>query len=192
MKSMVCPRTGNRICKCHEDEKANEKVDAIARMKNSKITGYEHINPSVIYFGSFLWICVLIGFKVTILMDTTWSNAHGTQSIASFAIGLNAWTFFWQTIDVVYFDFSNWIIIALHWVSQLSSIAFASVLLSSAGLVGNEKRLAVGILLVLGEALFLASQFSVTLEYLHKKHPHIEVSYQSGRSQTRNSIRNAF
>ena len=163
---------------------------AVDRLQNMKITGYALLPPNIIYFGSFLWMMILIGLKLTLLnLDSSKSIANITPILWT-CIGLNIWTFVWQTIDVLYFDFSNWIIIAMHWVSQLSTISIAGTILSLCAAVSDSLLLVLGLLLVVSEALFTASQFSVTLEYLHKAsaNPTLPIIKESAK-QTRASLR---
>lgn len=167
-------------------------MKSIDRMKKLEITGYKLANPSLIYFGSFLWMSVLIGLKCIILFSDIWDDVNNISPIVWTALALNIWTFFWQTIDVVYFDFSNWAIISLHWVSQLSNIALSATILSLSAAVSdkNNTRLLLALVLVVGESLFTASQFSVTLEYLHKASQKDSAIQVMPQSRNRLSVKN--
>lgn len=144
-------------------------VKSVERLRKANVTGFQKIGI-LPFIGSFLWACLLVGIKIFILFSDMW-NFQGIDYIIYVALGLNISTFIWQSIDALYTDFKLWFVTALNWMSQLSSIAISGSLIPlSLSVSENNKdtRLFISILLLIGECLYTASQFSVTLEYIHR------------------------
>lgn len=145
--------------------------DAISRLQTANVTGFNVISPVLIYIASLVWLGALAGVKGAMMVMNEWKMIAHLEPLLWTLIGLNAWTAIFQFIDVRMFDFKNWFIISMHWVSQLASISLTAGLVPLSISVGgdhNLMRLYIALPLVVAEAMYTASQFSVTLEYIHR------------------------
>jgi hypothetical protein len=98
-----------------------------------------------------------------------WNGAVNVAITAS--IVLNGVTLVAQTVDYVYFHFLFWPMTAVNWCAQLASIGTASSVLAFALVqTDDDARRWMAVVHLVAQALFTASQFSVTLEYFERRH----------------------
>lgn len=144
--------------------------ESIVRLKRAGVTAFATY-PLLPFVGSFMFSLFLMGFKVALLVMSAWQH-YGIDIIVSIALALNVSTAVWQTVDAIYFDFKVWFVTALVWVSQLFAITLSASLVPLSITVADDdaraERLALALTLTASECLYTASQFSVTLEYLHR------------------------
>jgi len=129
------------------------------------VRGFSPGAPHAAYCGSFLWMLVLLSAETSATMMDEWDAA---APVLYAAISFNVCTFAFQTVDYVWFHFYAWPVTALNWTAQLSALGAASVLVSYA-FADKDKMMAVSIAHLVGQALFTASQFAVTLEYFARR-----------------------
>ena len=150
-------------------------------LRDAGVTGFSTSGMSaLIYFGSFLWFSVLIAADVYAL--TVWDVMGDVLEPTIVAtISLNGIMFLLQTLNLVYYQFKLWAIVSLYWTCQLTVIGITSAWVGYALVYpevhflseGDEdsvrqSRVAVLVLRLFAQCLFTSSQFSVTLEYLHR------------------------
>lgn len=155
-------------------------IDKAAKpLRDAKVSGFATTTSSgLVYFGSFAWFLVLIGSDLLGLVSWDPSFPHNTVVPTVWTvISLNTVMFGLQAINLIYVQFKWWPLVALFWTCQLVAIGIASSWVarlmilpeydpSNAGDV--ETNLALGLFRLFGQCLFTASQFSVTLEHLHR------------------------
>ena len=106
----------------------------------------------LVYLGSTLWMAALISVDA-VLLPTARDDATVALTIAC-----NAVAFVAQTVDVLCFHFRAWPLTSINWTGQLGALGLVS---ARVALRDPHARLR-----LLAQALFTASQFAVTLEYL--------------------------
>ena len=124
----------------------------------------------LIYGASLSWLAVLLFFESVALASRMWNDAVDVAVGAS--IVLNGVTLVAQTVDYVYFHFLFWPITAVNWCAQLASMGTVSNVFAFA-LVQTDNdtsaRRWMAVVHLVAQALFTASQFSVTLEYIVRR-----------------------
>lgn len=141
-------------------------------LQKAKVSGFvSNFHSLAIYGGSVSWLILLILIESTALASSMWSDHIDSAIIAS--IVLNSITLVAQTIDYVYYHFLFWPITAINWCAQLAAIATASTILSFAVVytvdADTNMRRWMAVMHLVAQALFTASQFSVTLEYFERR-----------------------
>ena len=143
-----------------------------------------------IYALSVLWSIVII---VTDSLQLLQSSQHDGMTNATLAgeiminaDGMHAWigaviitmlvmdigVLVTQFVDLVWFHFTLWPLTALTWFGQLNGTGLASALLSAylfyphADGFERDYKLALAMFSLAAHALFISSQFAVTLEFL--------------------------
>ena len=131
------------------------------------------------YFGSTLWMLCLLAYNVVLANLAEFSPYAVLLNVL---VGANVLTYTSQTVDVLFFHMRFWPVVALYWAAQLTSIALSGALVGAvfsdhrggtppgSTSVSEASMQLMAILLLIGEGLFTSSQFSVTLEYLHRTH----------------------
>jgi hypothetical protein len=80
-----------------------------------------------------------------------------------------------QAIDLFFFHFRLWVLTAITWTGQFFGVALSAAMISATMLASEALEADTGVLFNLSiasafmHALFTASQFSVTIEYLMRK-----------------------
>lgn len=143
-----------------------------AALQKAKVTGFISDWYTLgIYSGSLAWLSLLLLAEAVALQSNMWKNGI-TFTIAS-SIAFNSIIFVSQTIDYLYFHFLYWPLTAINWCCQLAGIGTASAILSFAILytsdTDTDTRRWMALTHLVGQALFTASQFSVTLEYFERR-----------------------
>lgn len=140
-------------------------------LQNAKVTGFKsNLHTSMIYGGSVLWIVFLLSVESVFLVSTMWSEHLDTILIAS--IVLNSIVLLAQTVDYMYYHFLYWPVTAVNWAAQLAALGTASAFLSVSAIIldgDTDLRRIIGVSHLVAQALFTASQFSVTLEYFERR-----------------------
>ena len=127
---------------------------------DAHVTGFVSVSAAIgIYMGSLLWFLALVGLDVYSLVDTA-SN----DTLYSMLIAGNSVMFILQTANVLYGHFRFWPLVSLYYTLQLWALGLRAVVLSTK--LGAPWPHA---LMLLAQALFTASQLSVTLEYLYRR-----------------------
>ena len=164
-------------------------VKSVERLKNAHVTGFQKIGV-LPFLGSFAWACFLVGIKLFILFSDMW-DSYGINTIIYVALGLNLSTFIWQSIDALLTDFKLWFVTSLNWMSQLASISIVGSLVPLSILISEnnrDMRLMISIALTIAECLYTSSQFSVTLEYIHRSLEKDTVNHSLQTIKTQNIV----
>lgn len=119
----------------------------------------------MIYFGSFTWFAILVAADVIALNTDIWDMNNVSLIFYSLII-LNSINFILQTVNVIAFQFKFWPLTSLEWTCQLTLVGIASSLIHPSS---SPEVVWYGMIRTLAQSLFTASQFAVTLEYLHRK-----------------------
>ena len=140
-----------------------------------------------VYTGSVLWSVLLITLDAVFLAamadetsltntTTTVSIENGTNGwagvIAGIMLGMDVLVLVTQAVDLYLFHFRIWPLTALTWFGQLNGTGLSSALLGMvlyypfADTAQRDLHLTLAMLSLAAHALFISSQFSVTLEYL--------------------------
>ena len=144
---------------------------SLGRLVDSHVTGFRAASHAyAIYVGSFLWAAALVAVDVALLASRDWPRL---DSLLGTLIGVNVLGFVLQTIDVLGLHMRFWPLLALYWTCQLSAIALSTAALGYALAMDVPEdqiapRHALIFTRVVAQCLWTASQFSVTLEYLHR------------------------
>jgi hypothetical protein len=144
---------------------------ALARLQEARVTFFESTPMAyLVYAGSCTWVAVLVAFDATLLVSGDWPRL---DSLLPTLIGVNALALGVQTIDVLFFHMQLWPLVALLWTCQLYALLLAASALGYAlarDTPSDEVPTRHAILFLRGAAqcVFTASQFAVTLEYLHR------------------------
>lgn len=129
----------------------------------------------LIYLGSFTWFAILVASDVIALNTDFWivqSYIDNVSMVFYSLIVLNSINFILQTTNVVAFQFKFWPLTSLEWTCQLALVGIASSLIN---ISSSPETMWYALIRTLAQSLFTASQFAVTLEYLHRR-----TSYEGG------------
>ena len=154
---------------------------ALCALTKAGVSGFENERRGyLIYLGSFLWLCVLIGVDISFLIT---QNDDVARALVSYVMILNSIAFAAQTWDALCHHFFRWPLTAINWVCQLSAIAITGTYVSYSLSTNDDMRMtriAFTVPRVIAQSVLTASQFAVTLEFLtrtsyialnHKKKP---------------------
>lgn len=150
---------------------ASLSMKAVDALVSTKVTGFTSpMAAKVIYLGSFLWFLLMVAVDTTLLASRDWPRL---DSLLGTLIGVNTLGYVLQSVDAVYFHMRAWPIVAGVWVCQLYSIVMVAAALGyalSMDVPHDElvMRHVVIFLRAAAQCVYTASQFSVTLEYLHR------------------------
>lgn len=140
-------------------------------LHNAHVTGFTSESAALmIYGGSVTWLLLLVAAEAMAITLDEYDRVPDTLLITSLA--LNGVIFVAQSIDYVFFHFLFWPITAINWCAQLAALGIASALVAIAIPIGDDDsafRRAATIGHLVAQALFTASQFSVTLEYIERR-----------------------
>jgi len=144
-------------------------------LQHAKVTGF--VSPHAtfaIYFGSTAWCALLILAEAIALGQGIWDHS---EVVIVCSMVLNGITYVAQTVDYIAYHFLLWPVTAINWAAQLSAIGTAAALLGFAlakpsGVPTSDRDdlLWMGIVHLVAQSLFTASQFAVTLEYFERRH----------------------
>jgi hypothetical protein len=142
-------------------------------MQRAKVLGFSTLTSSLcIYAGSTTYVAALVVADVGMALWEVWS---GAQVVFWTLIALNATAFVMQTWDYVCFYFRMWPVTAVNWTAQLAALGLSSSLVGVALCADadahGDTKVSTSIARVVAQALFTASQFSVTLAYLAHRRP---------------------
>ena len=143
-------------------------MTSLAAVQEANVLGFRRLGHMV-YAGSFSWFCLLIGYDIVFLCLQPWTQNSALRALFSTTIFLNLFMFAMQTWDYLFLHFHAWPITALNWMAQLGALALCGGSVGYALVVENKfqaLRTATAITRLLAQALFTASQFAVTLEFL--------------------------
>ena len=143
------------------------------------------------YAGSVFWSSVLIAFDIILLriMANSASVSDAVTTYVSVDNGINGWAsgmaatvlvmdimvLVSQAIDLYYFHFTIWPLTMITWFGQLNGTGISSALLGMmlhypfADAGQRDLHLTIALLSLAAHALFISSQFAVTLEYIVRK-----------------------
>lgn len=122
----------------------------------------------LIYFGSTLWMALLIATECAALGMDRWNDAH---PVLAGSVVLNSCAYAAQTLDYALYHFAMWPVTAANWCGQLGALGAAGALVAHATREPGSERDAMtvaALLHLVAQALFTASQFAVTLEYVER------------------------
>lgn len=157
----------------------------------TSVTGFKTANESCcIYLLSVLFSVALITLDSVFLVfmlneDTHHSTVTGVSiengvngwaaAMASIMIGMDVLVLCTQAVDLYWFHFKWWPLTASTWFGQLNGTGLSSALLGmvlSYPFANADKRdttLTIAMLSLAAHAIFISSQFSVTLEYIMRR-----------------------
>lgn len=122
----------------------------------------------LIYFASTSWMALLIAAECSALGMDRWTAAH---PVLVACVVLNACAYAAQTVDYALYHFALWPVTAANWCGQLGALGAAGALVAHATREPGSERDAMTVSALLhlaAQALFTASQFAVTLEYVER------------------------
>ena len=135
-------------------------------LQESGVFGFSRSHYAyLIYFGSFTWFAILVASDVIALNTDIW-DINNVSLIFYSLIILNSINFILQTVNVIAFQFKFWPLTSLEWTCQLALVGIASSLIN---ISYSPETVWYALIRTLAQSLFTASQFAVTLEYLHRK-----------------------
>ena len=165
-----------------------ENAKAFKALDDRKVTFFGGPTMAgLVYIGSVVWSILLIVLDAIFLAymsnedavhanATTVSIENGTNGwaavIAGIMLGMDILVLVTQAVDLYFFHFHVWPLTALTWFGQLNGTGLASALLGMvlyypfADTAQRDMNLTIAMLSLAAHALFISSQFSVTLEYL--------------------------
>ena len=130
------------------------------------VVGFSTVPRAIaVYTGSCAWFLLLIVSQVVAL--ATDNLAHDEIAYGAL-IGSTTLAFVLQTADVLSFHQRFWPLAALNWAAQLGGIGLAAALVGRALTEQEAPRVLACIGMLYAQCLFTASQFAVTLAYLHR------------------------
>ena len=141
------------------------------------------------YVGSFLWSCVLIFLDAMLVVPAADEHATSTTHrfpeafadgnnnwgvlIAGLMLGMDVLVLVTQGIDLYCCHFTRWPLTSLTWFGMLNGTGLASALLGmymhypwDTQYESKDSVVLIAMLNLAAHALFISSQFSVTIEYL--------------------------
>ena len=117
------------------------------------------------YAGSTAWFLVLVGAQGVALAT---DNLAHDEVLYGATIASTTLSFVLQTVDVLTYRQAFWPLTSMNWCTQLGGIGLAAAGVGRALEHPEQGRVVVCVLLLYAQCLFTASQFAVTLDYLHR------------------------
>lgn len=158
-------------------------------LKGVGVTGFSsYQRAQALYLGSlFASILLIILDALTMWTMTRHTGTVGTTasivsnentwgvSMAAVLIACDVLVMVTQGIDLAYFHFTAWPLTALTWFGQLNGTGISSAIVGMflyyphADVAMRDEKMSVAFSSFALHALFISSQFSVTLEYIIRK-----------------------
>jgi hypothetical protein len=161
---------------------------AYKNIKDANVTGFStSLMAGLAFLGSVLFSVAMIAVDGAMIAIVSGSNStlathedHKMNKSRFFTtiyvlLAFDIVVLVTQAIDLFFFHFRLWVLTAITWTGQFFGVALSAAMISATMLASEALEADTGVLFNLSiasafmHALFTASQFSVTIEYLMRK-----------------------